>query len=65
MKQKTIRIANDDVRDARELSDEELMQVAGGGRSGGPICPKCHSTDVVYNADLGVVISCNVCGYHV
>ena len=50
---------------ARELSEAELAHVAGGGKSGGPVCPRCNSTDVVFDRNACVVISCNKCTYHV
>ena len=45
----------------RELSEAELAHVAGGGKSGGPVCPRCNSTDVVFDRNACVVISCNKC----
>jgi len=50
--------------EVRELSERELDSVVGAGQSGGPICPVCHSTNVVFNRHEAKVISCNACGYH-
>jgi predicted nucleic-acid-binding Zn-ribbon protein len=37
--------------------------VAGGGRPGGPICPKCGSSNVAFDARRFLVLSCNDCGW--
>ena len=63
MKLVTQRIERDDKWEVRELSDEELMHVAGGGRLGNPMCPRCYNTNVVFNARLGAVSYCKACGY--
>lgn len=47
----------------QDLSDAELADVAGGGRPGGPICPKCGSSNVTFDAKRFLVLSCYDCGW--
>jgi hypothetical protein len=49
----------------RELSEDELAGVAGGGQQGGPVCPICSSTNVVFDSTARKVISCNDCPYRI
>ena len=48
---------------ARELAEDELKGIAGGGKSGGPVCPRCGSYDVTFDRSACKVIKCNKCGY--
>lgn len=45
------------------LADDDLLGIAGGGASGGPICPNCGSMNVEFDADRHVVLKCHDCGY--
>ncbi|MEE0026265.1 MAG: hypothetical protein U0J70_01645 [Atopobiaceae bacterium] len=47
----------------QDLADADLANVAGGGRPGGPICPKCGSSNVAFDARRFLVLSCNDCGW--
>jgi hypothetical protein len=47
----------------RELSENELTGVAGGGQQGGPRCRICGRTNVVFNFGPLQVTHCNDCGY--
>lgn len=47
----------------RPLADDDLRGIAGGGDQGGPICPACGSTHVVFDAKRKIVLKCNSCGY--
>ena len=49
--------------EVRPLPDTDLEQVSGGGQHGGPVCPVCHSTNVVFDKIRHVVVKCNSCGY--
>lgn len=50
-------------QDVRELDLEQLDAIADGGKQGGPICPKCGSTNVLFDRVKRVVTKCNACGY--
>ena len=52
-----------DTNKTRKLSDNELKDIAGGGRLGNPMCPRCYNTNVVFNARFGAVSYCKACGY--
>ena len=47
----------------RPLADDDLRHVAGGGASGGPICPNCRSTNVDFDQNRHIVLKCHACGY--
>ena len=48
---------------AQELNDKQLEGLAGGGAAGGPICPKCGSTNVQFDSQKHIVYKCNKCGW--
>ena len=51
------------VDQALELDDNRLDDIAGGGESGGPICPACGSYKVVIDPARRLVVKCLNCGY--
>lgn len=51
------------VEKAYELDDSRLDDIAGGGDSGGPICPKCGSDKVAIDPARRLIVKCFSCGY--
>ena len=47
----------------RRLDDSDLLHVNGGGDHGGPVCPVCKSTEVIFDHKQHLITGCKKCGY--